>query len=98
MSGSLPLHLFTNDPTLDLIVGLCSLVAICFISYLCTSQYCRENDHPDNDLEQQWKQQFIENVRDYRANEEIIASSMQTPDYDQRWAARRAKGAGKATC
>ena len=98
MPSSTPLHIFTNDPTLDLIVGLCSMVAICFISYLCTSQYCRERDDPDADLEQQWKEQFIENVRDYRANEQMIAASMQTPDYGLRWEARRAKGAGKATC
>ncbi len=92
------LHLIKEDTGVQLVIGVSVFVAICFVCYLCSSSGARGDGDQGRDLEQQWKDDFIANVRDYRATEKLIAASMTTPDYEARWERRKMKGAGKATC
>jgi hypothetical protein len=81
MSLSPAASLIVPSTAIDAAVGFCVFVGFFFIIFLCKDACCRseESTYEKNEREQQWREQFVERVRETRNNEAIIASSQLTP-------------------
>jgi hypothetical protein len=90
--------LILKSPAIDAVVGLCVFVGLIFTLFLCKDACCRgeETSFERSEREAQWRESFVERVRETRTNEAIIAASQLTPVQNpQRWEDQRL---GKYTC
>lgn len=88
----------SKNVPIDAVVGLCVFVGIIFTIFLCKDACCRntETTYQRSEREAQWRESFVERVRETRTNEAIIAAAQLTPVQTQRWDDQQRLG--KYTC